>query len=252
MLPDPIPYSQSESLFLWQRFLLLVSCFLDAFLSVSIFLLNCAKEFFVGLVFYAFLGGPVDKIFHSIFLVPMTIFDIVHGICAPMVLAHVAMLIGVRFLGNPAHRIGARSHVTLFVFVQSYLVGLCAGSFLGTYALNSLERQEKQTFVRRSHTFLVKVELILPCLWAHANNLIHQISLSIGHFHRSCAGLGAWAIIPARQLCDVGVKPLHMLHILTNAGVLGLLENVCDIVPLFLSCIIGKQGEKVEHHALIK
>jgi hypothetical protein len=72
------------------------------------------------------------------------------------------MFLSASFLGNPAHGIGARSLVTFVAFVKSFHVGLCIGSFLGTYALNSLERQEKQTHVHGCHTFLVKVELILP------------------------------------------------------------------------------------------
>jgi hypothetical protein len=40
-----------------------------------------------------------------------------------------------------------------------------------TYMLNSLKRQEKQTHVHGSHTFLVKVELILPHMWAHPKNV---------------------------------------------------------------------------------
>ena len=58
--------------------------------------------------------------------------------------------------------------------------------------------------------------------------------------------------MPARQLCDVGVKLLHMLYILTNAILLGFLEHVCDIVLLLLSHVIGEHGEKVEHHAVIE
>jgi hypothetical protein len=68
------------------------------------------------------------------------------------------------------------------------------------------------------------------------------------YVHGNCAGLGAQAVIPARQLCNhVGVKLLHMLHKLTNADALGLLEHVCDVVPLLLSRIVGEHGEKVGH-----
>ncbi len=44
MLPNPIPYSESESLSLQQRILFLASCFLMAFSSLSIFLLNRTKD----------------------------------------------------------------------------------------------------------------------------------------------------------------------------------------------------------------
>ncbi len=48
MLPDPIPYLESESVPLWQRFHFLVTFFLNTFSSWSNFLFNCAKDCFVG------------------------------------------------------------------------------------------------------------------------------------------------------------------------------------------------------------
>jgi hypothetical protein len=52
MLPDPIPYSELESLLLRRRFRFLVSCFLRTFSSLSNFSLNCGKDCFVGLGFF--------------------------------------------------------------------------------------------------------------------------------------------------------------------------------------------------------
>jgi hypothetical protein len=52
MLPDPIPYSESELLSLRWRFRFLVSCFLRTFSSLSNFSLNCVKDCFVGLGFF--------------------------------------------------------------------------------------------------------------------------------------------------------------------------------------------------------
>jgi hypothetical protein len=52
MLPDPIPYSESESLSLQRRFCFLVSRFLRTFSSLSNFSLNCAKDCFAGLGFF--------------------------------------------------------------------------------------------------------------------------------------------------------------------------------------------------------
>ncbi len=52
MLLDPIPYSESELLLLRRRFHFLVSFFLNTFPSLSLFLLNCAKDCFVGLGFF--------------------------------------------------------------------------------------------------------------------------------------------------------------------------------------------------------
>ena len=52
VLPDPIPYSESESLLLRRRFRFLVSRFLRTFSSLSNFSLNCVKDCFVGLGFF--------------------------------------------------------------------------------------------------------------------------------------------------------------------------------------------------------
>ncbi len=52
MLPNPIPYSKSESLLLQGHFFCLASCFLIAFLSLSIFFITCAKDCFVESGFF--------------------------------------------------------------------------------------------------------------------------------------------------------------------------------------------------------
>jgi hypothetical protein len=72
------------------------------------------------------------------------------------------------------------------------------------------------------------------------------------HAHRNPVGLSTWAVVPASQLRNLGVKLFHMLNELTNADTLGLLEHVCGVVPLLLSHGIGEHGEKVGHHAVIK
>jgi hypothetical protein len=138
------------------------------------------------------------------------------------------------------------------ILVGSFLGALCVGSFLGTYALNSLERHEKRTYGHGHHTFLVKVELILPHIGAHSKNVTCQISLGEWYVNGYCTGLGAWAEKPARWLCNVGVELFYTLHKLRHADALGLLENVRDVVPLLLSHIVGKHSEKVEHHAVIE
>jgi len=52
MLPDPIPYSESESLSLRWHFRFLVSRFLRTFSSLSNFSLNCTNDCFVRLGFF--------------------------------------------------------------------------------------------------------------------------------------------------------------------------------------------------------
>jgi hypothetical protein len=86
----------------------------------------------------------------------MTIFHVVRSICAPLLLAEVAMLLDANFLWNSGCRLSTRSIVSCLALVGSFLV-----------VLNSLERHKKQTHVHGSHTFLVKVEMILSCKQPH-------------------------------------------------------------------------------------
>ncbi len=156
----------------------------------------------------------------------MTILCVVHGIRASMFLAELSMLLDASFLGGDSgRRLSISSLVSFLALVGSFLVGLCIGFFLGTFMLNSFERHEKQTYVHGSHTFLVKVELILTPMWAHPSNVTHQISLCDWYVHGNCTELGAWVVEPARQLHNVGVELFYMLHKLTHADVLGFLEQ---------------------------
>jgi hypothetical protein len=118
------------------------------------------------------------------------------------------------------------SLVYFFALVGSFLVGLCMGYFLATYVLNGIKKHVKQMCVHGYHTSLMKFELILLCMWAHPKNVTHQISLGLRHIHGNCTGLGALAVVPARQLHNVGVELLHVLHKLMYADALGLLEHV--------------------------
>jgi hypothetical protein len=88
-----------------------------------------------------------------------------------MFLAEVAMLLGANLLWDSGRRLSTRSLVSFCALVGSFLVGLCIGFFLCTYVLNSLERHQKQSDAYGSHTFLVKVELVLPHQWAHPKNV---------------------------------------------------------------------------------
>ncbi len=85
-------------------------------------------------------------------------------------LAEVAMLLSASFLENLASILSTRPLVYFLALVRRLLVGLCVGSFLGTYTLNSLERQEKQTYVHRSHTFFMKVQSVDPAKFVGTSN----------------------------------------------------------------------------------
>ncbi len=79
-----------------------------------------------------------------------------------------------------------------------------------------------------------------------------QISLGERDICQSHARLDTWAVVPAWQLCNVGIELLHMLHKLMHADTLGFLEHVHQVVHFLLSRVVGEHGEKVEHHAVIK
>ena len=84
-----------------------------------------------------------------------------------------AMLLGT-YLFWDSESLSTRLLRTLLLAVQRFLaarrVGL-AGSFLPTYALNSLKRLKERTHVGKSTTFLVKVVLILPRVGTHSENV---------------------------------------------------------------------------------
>ena len=102
-----------------------------------------------------------------------------HPVCAPMLLAKVAVFLGTSFLWDSGTVVSTRLLRTLFIAVRRFLVarsnGLFGsflatllvvlgflvarsvgliGYFLATYALNCPERQKEQTHVHRSPTFL--------------------------------------------------------------------------------------------------
>ncbi len=114
-----------------------------------------------------------------------------------MPLAEVAMLLKANFFGDSGRRLHTRSLVSFLALVGSFLVGFCIGLFLCTYALYSLKKHEKQTHVHGSHTFLVKVEMILPRKWAHSKSVNCQICLGHWYVCGNWFWLGTGAVEPA-------------------------------------------------------
>jgi len=101
MLPDPIPYSESESLSLRRHFRFLVSRFLRTFSSLSNLLLNYAKDCFVELVFFS----PFLAARKSVFSIPS--FSkrrqsrVLWVVCAPPCFLHRSQCFSVRaFFGT--------------------------------------------------------------------------------------------------------------------------------------------------------
>jgi hypothetical protein len=66
-------------------------------------------------------------------------------------------------------------------------------------------------YVHGSHTFLVKVEMVLLHKWAHPKIVTFQISLSKLCIHWTCNRLEAGAVVPAVQMHNVRVE-LSVLH----------------------------------------
>ncbi len=69
----------------------------------------------------AFLGGAEIGFLLSVLLEPTTIISIVHGICTPMLLAQVAVLLKMDFLGNPGRRICTRAFLPFLALVGRLL-----------------------------------------------------------------------------------------------------------------------------------
>ncbi len=116
MLPHPIPYSELESLSLQQLVPFLAPFFLILFSSLSNFLSQLRKRLLGGIGFLsAILDSAEIRLFCSIFLKPMAISGIVHHVCAPMLLAKVAMFLGVSFLRNFGRSFSARLLATFLV-----------------------------------------------------------------------------------------------------------------------------------------
>jgi hypothetical protein len=145
------------------------------------------------------------------------------------------MLLGVSFLWDFGFgcRFGTRLLVAFLALVGSFL-GLCTGLLLCTYMLNSLKRCKEQTHVKRSHTSLVEIVMVLPLEWMHPENMTLQFSLSEQNIHLNNSGIVTWAVVEAWRLHDEGIELFHMTHKLMHADILGLLEHVCDIILLLL------------------
>jgi hypothetical protein len=125
-------------------FLSFSALFLDCLLELVQFCAQLCGRLLCRIGFLsAFLVRAEISVFCSVFLVTTAICHVMCGIQAPMLLAKVAMLLSASSLGDSGHRLITRSLVSFLAFVGSFLVGLCIGSFLGTHALNSLERHEK-------------------------------------------------------------------------------------------------------------
>ncbi len=163
---------------------------------------------------------------------------------APIFLAQLARLFKTDFLvsllcGTITGPLGPR-----LILVRSFLTGWLMGLLMGTYTLNSLKRSLKRTHVHGSHTLFLQVVLVLPLVRTRPENMTCQISLGEWNICRRHAGIVAWAVVPAGQLCNIGIELLYELYKLAYANpLLGLLEHVGKV---FFSCSTALLGNTVK------
>jgi hypothetical protein len=101
MLPDPIPYLESESLSLRRRFRFLVSRFLRTFSSLSNSSLNCAKDCFVGLGFFLPFLAARKSAFSVPFFSKRQQSQVLWVVCVPPCFLHRSQCFSVRtFFGT--------------------------------------------------------------------------------------------------------------------------------------------------------
>ncbi len=122
----------------------------------------------------AFLSGTEIGFPLSVFLIPMTIFGIVHGARAPMPLAQIAMLLEMDFLGNPGHRFGTRMLLLFLALVRSFLGRFQLGLLMGTKAFNPLKRHEKQMQVHQRHTLLIRGSGSKSAIFSNGPNITFE------------------------------------------------------------------------------
>jgi hypothetical protein len=103
-------------------FLRFLAQFLQRFLKLLDVLGQLRDNLAHGIRFLTvFLSGAEIGLLLSVFLIPTTITIVVHGVRTPMLLALVAMLLEMDFLGSPGHRLGTRMLLPILALVISIL-----------------------------------------------------------------------------------------------------------------------------------
>jgi hypothetical protein len=106
-------------------FLQFGALFLDHLIKLFQLLAQLHEKVLCGIGFLsAFLDGVKIGFFLSIFVIHTTIFFVMRSTCTPMLLAEVAMLLKVNFLGDSGCRLSARSLVSVrisFMDISTFL-----------------------------------------------------------------------------------------------------------------------------------
>ncbi len=153
-------------------FLTFLAGLLQRFLGFLDFLSELRKVLIYGIVFLtAFLSGAEIGLLLSVFLIPMTLTCVVHGIRAPILLAQVAMLLKANFLLHTDCSLGTRVILPFLALERRLLRRFQFALLVGTYAFNRFKRNEKRAHVHWHHTFLVEVVPVLPLDRAHTQHM---------------------------------------------------------------------------------
>jgi hypothetical protein len=119
----------------------------------------------------AFLSGAEIGFLLSVLLKPTTITSVVRGICAPMLLAQVAMLLEANFLGHPDSSLGTRAFLPFLALVRRLLGRFRFALLVGADAFDCFQQSKKQVHVHWHHAFLVHIVLVLPLERAHTQHM---------------------------------------------------------------------------------
>ena len=100
-------------------FLTFLAGLLQRFLEILNFLGELCKVMVYGITFLtALLSGAEIGFLFSVFFKPMTLTCDVRGICAPTLLAQVAMLLKANFLGYPDRSLGTRAFLPFLALMR--------------------------------------------------------------------------------------------------------------------------------------
>jgi hypothetical protein len=147
--------------------MLALLCFLAWFIQPFLELIQLLAQLHKVLIYRihfltAFFSSTEIGFLLFIFLIPTTIPGIVRGVCAPILLAQVAMLLEMDFLGNPGHRLSTRTLLPFLALMRSYLGRFQLGFLVGTDAINCIKQREKQTQVLREEVVAKQLLMVNP------------------------------------------------------------------------------------------
>ncbi len=120
----------------------------------------------------ALLSGTEIGFLLSIFFKPTTLKCVVRGICTPMLLAQVAMLLKANLPGHTDRSLGTRAFLPFLALVRRLLGRFLFSLLVGADAFNHLQRNEKRAHVHWRHALLlVHIVLVLPLERAHTQHM---------------------------------------------------------------------------------